>query len=135
MDVKNTGVIREEEESGASIKVDVRKKSGKPKKNDAMSQQYYIPSKVLQARQTPQGEPLVREYGKVRAERMSCRYCDRPPFRTKIGLEVHMVDVHDIGSDGEPDEDEGEIDAVSSKMMSLSVNKVLKVDKIDPNNN
>ena len=100
-----------------------------------MSQQYYIPSKVLQASQTPQGEPLDREYGKVRADRMSYRHCDRPPFRTKFGLEVHMVDVHDIGSDGEPDEDQAEIDAVSSKMMSLSVNKVLKVDKIDPNNN
>ena len=63
MDVKKTSVPIEEEESGASIKVDSRKKS-KPKKNDAMSQQYYIPSKVLQARQTPQREPLDREYGK-----------------------------------------------------------------------
>ena len=66
---------------------------------------------------------------------MSCKYCDRPPFRTKIGLEVHMMDVHDNGSDGEPDEDQGEIDAVSSKMMSLSANQVQKVNKTDPNNN
>lgn len=133
MDVKKTAVTKEEEESGASAKVDSRKKSRRPKKkDDAMTQQFYIPSKVLQARQTPQGEPLDRKYGEVRAERLSCKYCDRPPFRTKIGLEVHMMDAHDIGSDGEPDEDQGEIDAVGSKMMSLSVNKV---DKSDPNNN
>ena len=40
-----------------------------------------------------------------------------------------MMDVHDIGSDGEPDEDLGEIDAISSKMMSLTVNKVQKVER------
>ena len=74
MDVKKTAGTKEEEESGASAKVDCRKKSRRPKKNDdAMTQQFYIPSKVLQARQTPQGEPLDRKYGEVRAERLSCK--------------------------------------------------------------
>ena len=37
---------------------------------------------------------------------MSCKFCDRPPFRTKIGLAVHMTDEHGVDSDGETDSDE-----------------------------
>merc|ERR1719154_472620 len=43
------------------------------------------------------------------ADRISCKLCDRPPFRTKIGLAVHMTDAHGVDSDGESDEDLEEV--------------------------
>ena len=90
------------------MKVTTRKESRKPKKQNVMNQQFYIPPEILNAKVTPQehGEPLLKRYGIVRAEKMSCKFCDRPPFRTKIGLAVHMTDEHGVNSDGETDSDE-----------------------------
>ena len=85
------------------------KKSRRPKKQNALSQQFFIPQEVLNAKKTPQGEPLPMRYGFLRAEKMSCKFCDRPPFRTKIGLAVHMTDAHGVDSDGESDEDLEEV--------------------------
>ena len=42
---------------------------------------------------------------------MSCKFCDRLPFRTKIGLAVHMTDEHGVNSDGVTDSD-GELEEV-----------------------
>ena len=99
MDIVNQ-VADTDEEEAASVKEIRRRKSRKPQKRNAISQQFYIPQEILSAKKTPQGEPLQKIYGFVRAEEMSCKFCDRPPFRTKIGLAVHMMDEHGVNSDG-----------------------------------
>ena len=105
MDIVNQ-VADTDEEEAASVKEIRRRKSRKPKKQNVIYQQFYIPQEILSAKKTPQGEPLQKIYGFVRAEEMSCKFCDRPPFRTKIGLAVHMMDEHGVNSDGETDSDE-----------------------------
>ena len=101
------------EEEGASVKVykDRRKmkKSKPPKQNVLSKQEYYIPPQVLNAKETPQGQPLHKKYGFIRADKMSCKHCNRPPFHTKIGLAVHMMDEHGIDSEGSEEEEEEEI--------------------------
>ena len=100
----------EEEEASAKVYKDrSRKKKKKPPKQNALSKQkYFIPQEVLNSRETPQGQPLHKKYGFVRAEKMSCKYCDRPPFHGKIGLAVHMMDAHGIDSEGDSEEEENE---------------------------
>ena len=108
MDIVNQ-IAETDEEEAASVRDIRRKKSRRPKKQNALSQQFFIPQEVLNAKKTPQGEPLPMRYGFLRAEKMSCKFCDRPPFRTKIGLAVHMTDAHGVDSDGESDEDLEEV--------------------------
>ena len=105
MDIVNQ-VADTDEEEAASVKEIRRRKSRKPQKRNAISQQFYIPQEILSAKKTPQGEPLQKIYGLVRAKNMSCKFCDRPPFRTKTGLAVHMTDEHGVDSDGVTDSDE-----------------------------
>ena len=99
MDIVNQ-IADTDEEEAASVKVTIRMKSRKPKKQKKRE--------ILNAKETPQwqGESSLKRYGIVRAEKMSCKFCDRPPFRTKIGLAVHMTDEHGVDSDGETDSDE-----------------------------
>ena len=111
MDIVNQ-IADTDEEEAASVRDIRRKKSRRPKKQNALSQQFFIPQEVLNAKKTPQGEPLPMRYGFLRAEKMSCKFCDRPPFRTKIGLAVHMTDAHGVDSDGESDEDLEEVGVV-----------------------
>ena len=105
MDIVNQ-IADTDEEEAASVKGILRKESRKPKKRNAMNQQFYIPQEILNAKETPQGQGEPLRYGIVRAEKMSCKFCDRPPFRTKIGLAVHMTDEHGVNSDGGTDSDE-----------------------------
>ena len=99
MDIVNQ-IADTDEEEAASVKVTIRMKSRKLKKQKKQE--------ILNAKETPQGqgEPLLNRYRIVRAGKMSCKFCDRPPFRTKIGLAVHMTDEHGVDSDGETDSDE-----------------------------
>ena len=111
MDIVNQ-IADTDEEEAASVRQIRRKKSRKPKKQNALSQQYFIPQEVLNAKKTPQGDPLSSMRYGYTADRMSCKFCDRPPFRTKIGLAVHMTDAHGVDSDGESDEDLEEVGVV-----------------------
>ena len=111
MDIVNQ-IADTDEEEAASVREIRRKKSRKPKKQNALDKQFFIPQEVLKAKKTPRGEPLTKRYGFNRAEVMSCKFCDRPPFRTKIGLAVHMTDAHGVDSDGESDEDLEEVGVV-----------------------
>ena len=111
MDIVNQ-IADTDEEEAASVRQIRRKKSRKPKKRNALSEQYFIPQEVLKAKKTPQGEPSTKRYGIMRKKNMSCKFCDRPPFRTKIGLAVHMTDAHGVDSDGESDEDLEEVGVV-----------------------
>ena len=116
MDIVNQ-IADTDEEEAASVKVTTRKESRKPKKQNAMNQQFYIPEEILNAKETPQGQGEPLRYGIVRAEKMSCKFCDRPPFRTKIGLAVHMTDEHGVDSDGGIDSD-AELEEVGVVMRS-----------------
>ena len=107
MDIVNQ-IADTDEEEAASVRQIRRKKSRKPKKQNA-AQQFFIPQEVLKAKKTPH---LRYGYGADRMSRMSCKFCDRPPFRTKIGLAVHMTDAHGVDSDGESDEDLEEVGVV-----------------------
>ena len=109
--VDQLGDTSEEEEASAKMYRDRRKKKkSKPPKQNALSkQEYYIPPEVLNAKETPQGRPLHKKYGFVRADKMSCKYCDRPPFHGKIGLAIHMMDEHGIDSEGSEEENEEDI--------------------------
>ena len=110
MDIVNQ-IADTDEEEAASVKVTIRMKSRKPKKQKKQE--------ILNAKETPQvqGEPSLKRYGIVRAEKMSCKFCDRPPFRTKIGLAVHMTDEHGVDSDGGIDSD-AELEEVGVVMRS-----------------
>ena len=116
MDIVNQ-IADTDEEEAASVKGILRKESRKPKKRNAMNQQFYIPQEILNAKETPQGQGEPLRYGIVRAEKMSCKFCDRPPFRTKIGLAVHMTDEHGVDSDGGIDSD-AELEEVGVVMRS-----------------
>ena len=111
MDIVNQ-IADTDEEEAASVRQIRRKKSRKPKKQNALSQQYFIPQEVPNAKKTPQGDHLSSMRYGYTADRMSCKFCDRPPFRTKIGLAVHMTDAHGVDSDGESDEDLEEVGVV-----------------------
>ena len=110
MDIVNQ-IADTDEEEAASVKVTIRMKSRKPKKQKKQE--------ILNAKETPQwqGESSLKRYGIVRAEKMSCKFCDRPPFRTKIGLAVHMTDEHGVDSDGGTDSD-AELEEVGVVMRS-----------------
>ena len=62
MDIVNQ-VADTDEEEAASVKEIRRRKSRKPQKRNAISQQFYIPQEILSAKKTPQGEPLQKIYG------------------------------------------------------------------------
>ena len=111
MDIVNQ-IADTDEEEAASVKQIRRNKSRKPKKPHGLSQQYFIPQEVLNSKKTPQGDPSSSMRYGYTADRMSCKFCDRPPFRTKIGLAVHMTDAHGVDSDGESDEDLEEVGVV-----------------------
>ena len=67
MDIVNQVADTDEEET-VTVKEIRRRKSRKPKKRNVISQQFYIPQEILNAKKTPQGEPLQKIYGLVRAE-------------------------------------------------------------------